>query len=223
MTSPSRCEGAVTSFGSICLLGFGVIVAAGCGASSGWRDQVRQQASEDHRCPPRSIEIVRHTDDAKARRVTLEVCGRRRVYRESNTSKREGRATGPRWRMVKRRRRRRTRDKGRSRESGQRPVVRRSKQRRDPYTAAMHRTMGKAGPAFMACYRAAQRHRPSLKGAVVVRFVIDRRGRVEEAIPEVNQLTPGIGSCLVNRIRDLRFPCPPRGRATLHWPFTFEE
>lgn len=203
-------------------MGACVFVAVGCGASSSWRDQVRQQASEDHKCPQRSIEIIRHSDDSKARRVTLEICGRKRVYRDVSALRRGGKSKGPQWRMVKRRRRK-TRGKARSQESRPRPVVRRSKQRRDPYTAAVHRTMEKARPAFMACHREAKRHSPSLHGAVVVRFSIDRRGRVEEAMPEVNQLTPGVGSCLVNRIRDLRFPCPPRGRATFHWPFTFDE
>jgi hypothetical protein len=210
-----------------------VLALAGC-AAGGWRDEVRRQASHDLRCPVREVRIVVDDGETRGRRVTLEVCGRRRVYREVATLQRRGDrpALGPRWRPVKRRRHRATaqaEDRARpaARRSGERsragkaapsPSTRRSRRGGATYGATVHRVVASA----MASACVAARRRMTAPGVLVVHFSIGPRGRVTDAFPEVEDVPAQVSSCVVNRIRDLRFPSPPGGRATFHSPFQLE-
>jgi hypothetical protein len=197
-----------------------MLTLAGC-AAGGWRDEVRRQASHDLRCPAREVRIVRDDGESRGRRVTLEVCGRRRVYRDVATLPRRGDrpASGPRWRPVRRRRHRATAsaaEPARATKATPRPSRRRSG--RPTYAAQVRRLVASATGS--ACVAA--RRRMSSTGVLVVAFSIGPRGRVTAAFPEVEQVPAAVSSCMVNKIRDLRFPCPPGGHATFHFPFQLE-
>lgn len=229
-----RRVGIARSLASGCAVAL-LLALAGC-AAGGWRDEVRRQAARDLRCPVRSVHVVGDDGEPRGRRVTLEVCGRRRVYRDVATLPgRGGRPTsGPRWRPVKRRRHRVAARAAEHRAAA--PAARRSNERaraagapaaprppgprrgRPTYGAVVHRVV--AGAMSSACVAARRRMRSA--GVLVVVFSIGPRGRVTAAFPEVEQVPAQVSSCVVNRIRDLRFPSPPGGRATFHYPFQLE-
>jgi hypothetical protein len=167
--------------------------------------------------------------------VTLEVCGKVRSYRDVATLSPRGerRPRGPRWRPVRRRRHRQEArvaperrraprraatpsvSPARAEKAAPPPAKRRPRSRARRYSAEVRRVVTRA--AIDTCIAACGRR--SSPGVLVVVFSIGPRGRVIEAYPEVEQVPPLFSSCVVNRIRDLRFPCPPRGRATFHFPF----
>ncbi len=63
--------------------GFAVLLLAGC---YDWRAEVRRAASLDHGCPVERVQVLEDNGNRATRIAALEVCGRRRVYRDVNTS-----------------------------------------------------------------------------------------------------------------------------------------
>jgi len=74
---------------------------------------------------------------------------------------------------------------------------------------------------FRLCYENALRTSPSLQGRVVVRFVIDRQGKVSNVQNASSDMPPAVVSCVVNSFRGLNFPQPEGGIVTVTYPLMF--
>ena len=72
------------------------------------------------------------------------------------------------------------------------------------------------------CYESALSNVDSASGRVVVRFVIDPRGKVAAANLAQNDVgIPGVGCCVVRRLAAWSFPAPKEGSyAIVEYPFT---
>lgn len=76
--------------------------------------------------------------------------------------------------------------------------------------------------SVQACYEKELKRNPSLKGKIVVRFVILTTGRVSEV--SIDQNTMGdqaVASCIVNTVRRWSFPIKPEDDAPVSFPFVF--
>lgn len=76
--------------------------------------------------------------------------------------------------------------------------------------------------SVQACYEKELKRNPSLKGKIVVRFVIQTTGRVSEV--SIDQNTMGdqaVASCIVNTVRRWSFPVKPEEDAPVSFPFVF--
>lgn len=76
--------------------------------------------------------------------------------------------------------------------------------------------------SVQACYEKELKRNPSLRGKIVVRFVILTTGRVNEV--SIDQNTMGdqeVASCIVNTIRRWSFPVKPEEDAPVSFPFVF--
>ena len=87
---------------------------------------------------------------------------------------------------------------------------------------AVRRTVGRAIGGIKGCYERALRRNPTLGGRVSIRFTIGGGGRVVSASASNNTISPDVGSCIVARIRSLRFPPPEGGNVTFSYPFFFQ-
>jgi len=75
---------------------------------------------------------------------------------------------------------------------------------------------------FRACYEKGHGLKRHLKGQVVVRFLIDRDGRVSLSELEKSTLADEeTTSCVVDGFRRLRFPPPDGGVVTVVYPMKF--
>jgi TonB family protein len=75
---------------------------------------------------------------------------------------------------------------------------------------------------FRECFEKTNGRR--LKGQVVVRFIVDRDGRV--SLSELEKSTLGdeeATSCVVDGFRKLRFPQPDGGVVTVVYPMKFSQ
>lgn len=88
--------------------------------------------------------------------------------------------------------------------------------------AEVRRTVGRALGGIKRCYERALRRNPTLEGRVTVQFTVGGGGRVVNATAANNTLTPEVGTCIVGRIRALRFPSPEGGNVTFSYPFVFQ-
>ena len=86
----------------------------------------------------------------------------------------------------------------------------------------VRRVVSRAIGGIKACYERELRRNPTLGGRVTVRFTIGGGGRVVSASASNNTITPSVGSCIVARIRSLRFPPPEGGNVTFSYPFFFQ-
>lgn len=87
---------------------------------------------------------------------------------------------------------------------------------------AVRATVGRALGGIKACYERALRRNPTLGGRVSVVFTVGGGGRVVSASANNNTVAPEVGSCIVGRIRSLRFPPPQGGNVTFSYPFFFQ-
>jgi len=71
---------------------------------------------------------------------------------------------------------------------------------------------------YRACYEAALKKDPELEGKVVVKFVIEKDGKVSSAKAEG---MPAIDDCIARAIGKIRFPSNTRGSITVNYPFAF--
>ncbi len=77
---------------------------------------------------------------------------------------------------------------------------------------------------FKACYDTEYKKDPTLKGKVTVGFDISDTGDVIKAdIKKTDIKNEALNSCLIDRMRSLKFPKAPAGTvAEVHYPFTFK-
>ena len=71
---------------------------------------------------------------------------------------------------------------------------------------------------YRACYEAALKKDPKLEGKVVVKFVVEKDGKVSSAKSEG---MPAIDDCISRAIAKIQFPSNTRGSFTVSYPFTF--
>jgi TonB family protein len=75
---------------------------------------------------------------------------------------------------------------------------------------------------FRICYEAAREKKAGLKGEVLIRFVVDEKGRVEKAVVEQSYAEfPPLEECLLKAVSRCAFPAPKGGKATVRYPFVF--
>jgi hypothetical protein len=76
---------------------------------------------------------------------------------------------------------------------------------------------------FRFCYEAGLRANPSLRGRVVVKFVIDRGGAVGLSMDAGSELPDShVTQCVVRAFGDLSFPSPEGGVVTVVYPILFD-
>ncbi len=76
---------------------------------------------------------------------------------------------------------------------------------------------------FRLCYENGLHRDPTLRGRVVVKFVIDRSGSVSTAADGGSELTDsGVVSCIVSAFESLSFPQPEGGIVTVTYPLDFK-
>lgn len=76
-----------------------------------------------------------------------------------------------------------------------------------------------------ACYEKVQKDVPNLRGDVVIHFVLSPDGTVKTASLNEQRSTlkePAVSNCIIDVIRDLKFPDSSRGMETaVNYPFNF--
>jgi hypothetical protein len=76
--------------------------------------------------------------------------------------------------------------------------------------------------AIQSCYEKELKRNPTLRGRIVVRFVITPQGRAQEIDIEENTLgNEGVAACIRNVVRSWTFPFSPSGGVTVAYPFVF--
>ncbi len=78
-------------------------------------------------------------------------------------------------------------------------------------------------PEIRECYDAGLRSRPGLAGRITVRFTVEADGSVSAAdIDHSDLAAPDVESCLLARVRELRFPAiGGGGTIRIMYPFVF--
>ncbi|MEZ4272881.1 MAG: AgmX/PglI C-terminal domain-containing protein [Myxococcota bacterium] len=72
------------------------------------------------------------------------------------------------------------------------------------------------------CYEKELKRNPTLSGKIEIEFTIGEDGRIEDALVARNGMgSDAVGSCIVGRIRQWRFPKPKGGSVTVAYPFIF--
>jgi len=87
--------------------------------------------------------------------------------------------------------------------------------------ADLSKIVGRKTGSIKSCYEQALKRNPTLKGKVTVRFTISGSGKVSTARAVVNELTKGVGDCIVRTFKRFRFPPPEGGSVTFEYPFMF--
>jgi outer membrane biosynthesis protein TonB len=74
-----------------------------------------------------------------------------------------------------------------------------------------------------SCYERQLRTKSDLEGKIVINFDIQEQGRVSKAVPkEASPEMRQVAECVAARIREQRFPDPPKGSfASVDYPFVF--
>jgi Ca-activated chloride channel family protein len=74
------------------------------------------------------------------------------------------------------------------------------------------------------CYEQALQRSPTLRGRIVVRFVVGPNGQVMgSTVAEDSMGDPSVGTCVANAVRTWTMPPPPDGAVvTVNYPFTFQ-
>jgi hypothetical protein len=76
--------------------------------------------------------------------------------------------------------------------------------------------------AIQSCYEKELKRNPTLKGRIVVRFVISSQGRAGEIEIEENTLgNEAVGACIRNVVRLWVFPFKPQDGVAVAYPFVF--
>ena len=86
----------------------------------------------------------------------------------------------------------------------------------------IRRVLRRYNAQFKFCYESALMKNPNLKGAVRVKFVIDRNGDVSSAVDAGSDIgDASVVSCVVARFRTMKFPAPESGIVTVTYPIQF--
>ena len=89
-------------------------------------------------------------------------------------------------------------------------------------TSNIRRVVGRRAGAIRACYEKALQFNDKLQGKVVVRWTINAEGRVSGATLQSTTMSSGsVTSCILRRIRFMRFEKPKGGICIIRWPFVF--
>jgi TonB family protein len=81
--------------------------------------------------------------------------------------------------------------------------------------------MRKQVDRFVPCYEAALSQSPGLRGKMLIRFEVDRSGKVSKAEDAGSALhEPTLLSCVLSEVQKVSFP-PPKGTATVTAPLVF--
>lgn len=91
----------------------------------------------------------------------------------------------------------------------------------DPDSVA--RALKKSSRSLQRCYERELKNTPSARGKIVIMFTIGTAGRVTDARVTVDSVGGGVGSCVEQAIRRLRFPKPSRGPATVSKAMIFSK
>lgn len=75
--------------------------------------------------------------------------------------------------------------------------------------------------SIQACYEKELKRNPSLKGKIVVRFVIGTTGRVTEVDIDENSLNGEVANCIRTTVRFWTFPVKPEEEVAVSYPFVF--
>lgn len=83
------------------------------------------------------------------------------------------------------------------------------------------RVLKRKTSAFQKCYERELKKNPKAGGKVVVVFVVGGAGRVTSSKPTTDSVGGGVGQCIANTIKRLRFNSPKGGDATVSKSFVF--
>jgi len=74
------------------------------------------------------------------------------------------------------------------------------------------------------CYELGLKRNPSLTGKAEIEFTIGENGRVVSARVVSSTLNDSrVESCILRKVRSMRFPAPEGGKVTVKYPFVFEQ
>lgn len=89
-------------------------------------------------------------------------------------------------------------------------------------TAVIKSVMTKNASGFKHCYEKALAQDPTLEGKVTLTFTIDESGKVSEAGVGTSTLGDAeVETCMVNRLKKMRFPEPWAGSLKVSYPIVF--
>lgn len=87
---------------------------------------------------------------------------------------------------------------------------------------AVARGLDREALDLRVCYEAAREKKSALRGDVLVRFVVDEKGRVEKTVVEQSYVEhPPLEECILKSVSRCTFPTPAGGKATVRYPFVF--
>lgn len=77
---------------------------------------------------------------------------------------------------------------------------------------------------FRACYEGGLGRHPTLRGNVILRFVIDRSGKVSQAAVAAASDLPdcAVWTCMREQVLELEFPPPEGGTVKVSYPIWLE-
>lgn len=84
------------------------------------------------------------------------------------------------------------------------------------------RTVRRRAGAFRYCYERELQQNPGIKGKVIVQWKVQENGRVSDTSVVSSAIKVSrFQTCLMDKIRRLRFPKPEGGVCVVRWPFVF--
>lgn len=86
---------------------------------------------------------------------------------------------------------------------------------------SISRVLKRKQSAFQKCYERELKKNPKAGGKVVVMFVIGSAGRVTSSKATADSVGGGVGQCIANTVKRLRFPRPKGGDVTVSKSFVF--
>jgi outer membrane biosynthesis protein TonB len=87
---------------------------------------------------------------------------------------------------------------------------------------AISRVIRRRQSAIQRCYEREVKKNPSASGKVIVGFTIGTAGRVTSSRPVSDSVGGGVGTCVANQIKRMRFPRPKGGEVIVKKTFVFE-
>lgn len=93
-------------------------------------------------------------------------------------------------------------------------------------TESIHAIVTEHRGPVRACYEAARKQLPDLRGRLTIKFVIDPEGKVKSAEHNLERSdikAPAVVKCAIDTISGLTFPPHPKGlETTVNFPFDFK-
>ena len=86
------------------------------------------------------------------------------------------------------------------------------------------RVFQRRSSAFRRCYENRLRVRPNIQGKIVIRFTIGSAGRITRITVASNSTgDSAVGSCIVDKVRGMRFSPPENGEVTFTYPIVLSK